>query len=132
MTTPNDTGQLELQPQLILKYNIPSNLDNYAEITLAVNFYNYLNTTIDIPSEVADVKKFWKVLHDVVILNKKNPYIGTSIENIINTLSENTSVDVNLLDSTLESNKQQLLGQGHNDLVEELIRKGLYIISCEL
>lgn len=131
-TITTELGQLEAQPQLVLKYNISSNLDNYAEIALAVNYYNYLKTSKNIPSEISDVKKFWKELRDIVILNKNNPYKGTPVESIIETLSENVSVSINFLDQTLESNKQALSLNRDNSFVNELINKGLYIISCEL
>lgn len=126
----NNQGQLETKPQIILKNNIVSNLDNCAEILLAINYFNYLNNSFNIPSEVSDVKKFWKTLRNIIILNKENPYKNTEVEGIINELAKSIVVNDNFLDKTLELNKSNMLTG--NDFVNNLINKGLYIVSCEI
>ena len=54
----NESGQIITRPKLLFRNNILSTLDNCAEVTLAINYYNMLLNEANLPADVANARKF--------------------------------------------------------------------------
>ena len=100
----------------------------------------YLNDgSAEKPSEVANPKVFWRTLKDIVI-NQENPEISEQAQSIVEQLSSDIldSTNGDIFVNTLERNRAELFekyGKTEEQVdtfIQELIDKGLYIISCEL
>ena len=100
----------------------------------------YLNdVAVEKPSEVANPKVFWRTLKDIVI-NQENLEVSEQVQSTIDQLSSDIldSTNGDIFVNTLERNRAELFekyGKTEEQVdtfIQELIDKGLYIISCEL
>lgn len=126
--------------QIGMKRKVTATSDTYRQLKLALNYYMYLNDeSVEKPSEVANPKVFWRTLKDIVI-NQENTEVSEQVQSTIEQLSSDIldSTNGDIFINTLERNRAELFekyGKTEEQVdtfIQELIDKGLYIISCEL
>lgn len=126
--------------QIGMRRKVTATSDTYRQLKLALNYYMYLNdVAVEKPSEVANPKVFWRTLKDIVI-NQENLEVSEQVQSTIDQLSSDIldSTNGDIFVNTLERNRAELFekyGKTEEQVdtfIQELIDKGLYIISCEL